>query len=364
MPRLGDRRDFRDRLDDLTQKQGEHLIWTGYHSHPNRPGILKDDNRRNRSARSVIWEHFRGPIPEGMMVLRTCEVGLCVEVNHMTLGGHAEMQDIMDIHDKTPRGDRHPMKRPEVKERVMAAALPAIERARAERGNWGKPPGRSGNAMKLTYDQADALRAEAAAGANRTKLACQYGISTGYLQSILSGRAMVRPKSAEERFRDCIVEHEGHWLWAMAADHLTIEGVTMVPTHWSYRLFVGPLPDWEKERIQILPTCGEASCVRPDHLALVGSLDWATRRFWEKVNKTDDCWLWTGHAHPKDGHGMFSYLDDSGETRGTTAHRFSWFLAHGSWPDGHVFRSCTRARCVRPDHLTMETPRGEQRFTI
>lgn len=73
-------------------------------------------------------------------------------------------------------------------------------------------------------------------------------------------------------------------------------------------------------------------------------------RFWEKVEKTDTCWLWTAQVIPE-GYGRF-WLDG----RQHNAHRVAWELEHGPIPDGLVVDHLCRVRnCVRPDHLRVCT---------
>ena len=68
-------------------------------------------------------------------------------------------------------------------------------------------------------------------------------------------------------------------------------------------------------------------------------------RFWAKVDRTGDCWLWTGCVD-KDGYGLF-YSD-----RTQRAHRFAWELIVGPLPpDGLDHRHTCPKRCVNPGHL-------------
>lgn len=74
-------------------------------------------------------------------------------------------------------------------------------------------------------------------------------------------------------------------------------------------------------------------------------------RFWEKVNKTLTCWLWTGAVVPK-GYGVFN----RGSNRAYLAHRFAWELLNGPLVPGQpVLHSCDVPGCVRPDHLRIGT---------
>jgi hypothetical protein len=69
-------------------------------------------------------------------------------------------------------------------------------------------------------------------------------------------------------------------------------------------------------------------------------------RFWERVNKTLTCWLWTGSL-VRDGYGS---LRANG--RQIYAHRYSWELVNGPVPDGLTLDHLCRNRgCVKPAHL-------------
>jgi hypothetical protein len=75
-------------------------------------------------------------------------------------------------------------------------------------------------------------------------------------------------------------------------------------------------------------------------------------RFWEKVDKSGDCWLWMAYRN-KTGYGEFRMPSGS-----RLAHRVAHELAIGSIPDGLVVEHrCHNPACVRPEHLLAVTQR-------
>jgi len=76
-------------------------------------------------------------------------------------------------------------------------------------------------------------------------------------------------------------------------------------------------------------------------------------RFWDKVDKSDGCWLWTAALNP-DGYGRFVVQMSPQKVRG--AHRVAWELMNGAIPNGlSVLHQCDTPACVNPEHLFLGT---------
>lgn len=70
-------------------------------------------------------------------------------------------------------------------------------------------------------------------------------------------------------------------------------------------------------------------------------------RLWQKVEKTDGCWLWTG---ARTSSGRYGHVRHKGKLM--QAHRFAYTLLVAPIPAGLVIdHLCGTTLCVRPDHL-------------
>jgi hypothetical protein len=73
-------------------------------------------------------------------------------------------------------------------------------------------------------------------------------------------------------------------------------------------------------------------------------------RFWAKVDKSNDCWIWTGLRSPK-GYGVF-WLHG----RRWRTHRITYQFLVAPIPDGmDVCHECDNPPCCNPDHLFIGT---------
>ena len=74
-------------------------------------------------------------------------------------------------------------------------------------------------------------------------------------------------------------------------------------------------------------------------------------RFWQKVDKSGECWLWTAATY-SNGYGHFGV----NATRGALAHRFAWELLVAPIPEGKMLdHECHNRLCVNPQHLRVAT---------
>lgn len=74
------------------------------------------------------------------------------------------------------------------------------------------------------------------------------------------------------------------------------------------------------------------------------------RRFWSKVDKQSECWIWTAGVTPS-GYGSFKLLG-----KNTAAHRLAYTITKGAIPNDLVLDHICRNRlCVNPDHLEIVT---------
>lgn len=89
-------------------------------------------------------------------------------------------------------------------------------------------------------------------------------------------------------------------------------------------------------------------------LPLNATLEQYSEWFFQRVEKTESCWIWKGYTNKK-GYGMCTALAGGGSAMNVA--RAAWIIHHGSAPKGKEIRkSCRNLLCVNPDHLFAGVP--------
>lgn len=80
--------------------------------------------------------------------------------------------------------------------------------------------------------------------------------------------------------------------------------------------------------------------------------------FFQRVEQTDSCWLWTGTLNPR-GYGRFNIGRNlEGKSQIRFAHRWAYETFVGPIPENKVLdHTCNVRRCVNPEHLEPTTIR-------
>lgn len=109
--RTSRRRPFEDRFFEKLAKDDATGCWNwlaaktdvGY-------GMMSRGNGSNLPilAHRAAYEHFKGPIPPGVLVLHSCDNRRCVNPDHLHLGSPADNSREMAERNRSTRANKHP----------------------------------------------------------------------------------------------------------------------------------------------------------------------------------------------------------------------------------------------------------------
>ncbi|NDJ20949.1 hypothetical protein GS682_04675 [Nostoc sp. B(2019)] len=169
-------------------------------------------------------------------------------------------------------------------------------------------------------------------------------------------------KTLEQRFCEKFQQHSnGCWIWTAKVNQgralFYLSGKFVSAHRVAYEMFVGVVPEGQ----YVHRTCKNDLCVNPEHFFLSSDPQGRSleERFWEKVDKSGECWTWQGKTHKRSKkqktqstYGIFFH-----QSRWIKAHRFAYELSAGKCiPEGMVVcHSCDNPLCVRFDHLFLGT---------
>jgi hypothetical protein len=129
------------------------ILWTGAKD-ADGYGVIRRGTQKANNVRAhrVSYEMFVGPVPNGLMILHTCDRPPCINPFHLLVGTAAENSDDMVAKDRQAKGERNGYAK-------LTATVVVEIRRRHEAGN-------------LTHDQ----------------LAADYGVSSHAIWGVLNGK--------------------------------------------------------------------------------------------------------------------------------------------------------------------------------
>jgi hypothetical protein len=155
--------------DGCWEWQGNRVKEGGY-------GRFRYGGKTNLTHR-LSYEMHTGPIPEGLMVLHTCDNPGCVRPDHLYIGTAKDNADDREERDRSQTGDFHYTRR---------------EPERAARGERI-------NTARLTEDKVRIIRERYdAGGVTQTELAQEYGVTQRAIWMIVRRKSWRHVSEVEE----------------------------------------------------------------------------------------------------------------------------------------------------------------------
>ena len=243
--------------------------------------------------------HTGEVIPDGKVVMHSCDNPRCVNPDHLTLGSTRD-----NMLDKIAKGRAN---------LPMAVLAPA---------------------PILTDEQVRAIVIDPRPHA---MIAADYGVVASTISGIKRKISWKTIRIGDAGSSDGEQEGEGHHICGVKGCDLPALALGLCSEHWRRTREYG------------------SPAVIKMHQGMIAVMP-AKDRFWRQVKKTDGCWIWAGGTD-KNGYGRMKAKVGGKIYR--TAHRYSYTLHTGEIvPDDMVvMHSCDNPRCVNPDHLSLGTNR-------
>lgn len=92
----------------MTLPESGCWLWIGATSKRGYGHVSQGRGNPVKRAHRVSWEQHRGDIPKGMLVCHKCDVGICINPDHLFLGTSADNTSDMIAKGRNRVGDRHP----------------------------------------------------------------------------------------------------------------------------------------------------------------------------------------------------------------------------------------------------------------
>lgn len=167
------------RIDQVSDPDGCWL-WTGgtrttgYGVFP----FVRDGAWAGYQAHRAAWVSVNGPIPDGLFVCHRCDVRLCCRPDHLFLGTQADNIADALAKGRFPSGERN----------GAYVHRERIRQQRTARGNYGRLPGESNPAAKLTEDDVREARRLFASGVTKKAIGARFGVSSQTICNVISGK--------------------------------------------------------------------------------------------------------------------------------------------------------------------------------
>jgi hypothetical protein len=82
---------LKDRFFSKVEKTDSCWLWVG-NKRPNGYGVIQEAGRQSKTlaAHRVSYEMHKGPIPDGLVIMHSCDTPACVNPDHLSVGTYRE----------------------------------------------------------------------------------------------------------------------------------------------------------------------------------------------------------------------------------------------------------------------------------